>query len=237
MRRRHTERVAYPPPSDKNPGGVCSDQGILHRNSRTKSRAIVSALAAALKRRDRSYIGDDLGPESLGDGVSMPASARASARPPSGVFDHLAGPAIFRFPTRLPESRGSLEPVTDPRRIRTGVLAEMARILHRTRPYCTVRAIGEVYVLARGTSDCLIIPRRGPGECGGSVGCGCAGSMPKVKEWGRRRVLEISDLPDTSRAILSGMGCSLNSSKRSACDEPSPVDWCSVGELSEPNFL
>jgi hypothetical protein len=52
----------------------------------------------------------------------------------------------------------SLESEVDDRRIRTGVWAEMARILHRTRPYCTVRAIAEVYVLARGTSDGLIIP-------------------------------------------------------------------------------
>ena len=39
-----------------------------------------------------------------------------------------------------------------------GVWAEVARIAHRTRPYYTVRAIAEVYVLARGTSDGLIIP-------------------------------------------------------------------------------
>ena len=73
-------------------------------------------------------------------------------------LEHLAEPHIFRCPTRLPASRGNLEPEVAVRRIRTGVWAEMARILHRTRPYCTVRAIGEVYILVRGTSDCLIIP-------------------------------------------------------------------------------
>lgn len=53
---------------------VFDHPGILHRNSRTKSRAIAPSLVVRLKRRDRSCPGDDLGPESLGDGVSRPAS-------------------------------------------------------------------------------------------------------------------------------------------------------------------
>jgi hypothetical protein len=73
----------YPPPSREYPMGVLDHPGILHRNSCTKSRAIASSLVARLKRRDRSCIGDDLGPESLGDGVSRATSARALARPPN----------------------------------------------------------------------------------------------------------------------------------------------------------
>jgi len=76
----------YPRPLQDYPLGVFHHPGILHRNNRTKSRAIASDLVARLKRRDRSCIGDDLGPESLGDGVSGPASARASARSPKGSW-------------------------------------------------------------------------------------------------------------------------------------------------------
>lgn len=77
---------SYPPPSIRYPPLVFDHPGILHRNSCTKSRAIAPALVGTLKRRDRSCIGDDLGPESLGDEVTGPASARSSAGPTHGSW-------------------------------------------------------------------------------------------------------------------------------------------------------
>src|SRR5665647_1484917 len=74
----------YPLPSRWYPLPVFDHPGILHRNSRTKSRAIASALVARLKRRDLSCIGGDLRPEYLGDRVSAPTPARDSARPSNG---------------------------------------------------------------------------------------------------------------------------------------------------------
>lgn len=75
----------YPPPFAGYGGGVFDHQGILHRNSCTKSRAMASSLIATLKRRDCPRIDDDMGLESLGDGVSGAGSARTCARPPSGT--------------------------------------------------------------------------------------------------------------------------------------------------------
>src|SRR5664279_3816333 len=73
----------YPLPCQRYPLPVFHHPGILHRDSCTKTRAIAPALVARLKRRDHSCIGDDLGPESLGDGVSAATSTRASAKPPN----------------------------------------------------------------------------------------------------------------------------------------------------------
>jgi hypothetical protein len=76
-----TTRVRRIPPTFPGyPVRVFLDPGILHRNSGTKSRAIILALVASLERRDSLSTGGILGPVSLGQGPLVATRSWDAAR-------------------------------------------------------------------------------------------------------------------------------------------------------------